>query len=153
MRNRLLQGYIIGLTPFRAKVRIQPEQESGKSLIASPTGSTTWSVQKCLDRKPEEVEVNHEITTMKKPPMGPEDKAIDWFSSAASDRELVENTLILAWFMGENILVWEDGLDCLWNIQLRGWQDQNFQCNRYGPSTDGRNRGPVWVLLRFQRRV
>ena len=119
-------------------------------MIASPTGTSSWDVEHCLIRELDEIEETPPVDhTVQKAP-------IIFDGAPDSNRQLRENALILAWFMGENILVWEDGLDCLWDSESETWGNDD-NCKRYGPTPPGpkykRNRGPVWVLLRSQRRV
>jgi hypothetical protein len=57
--------------------------------------------------------------------------------------------------MKENILVWEDGLDYMWNEGLgQWWDDPRRESNRFGPlwrpnsrkEPSDWNRGRVWLF-------
>jgi hypothetical protein len=57
---------------------------------------------------------------------------------------------LLTWLTGKNILVWENGLDSMWNSFLRRWiDDPMHESTHWGPKYNkypkNRNRGKVWL--------
>jgi hypothetical protein len=108
-----------------ATVRIQQEQESGKLLTESLAVGTSWSIENCLDISAE-------------PPGGP--GPLD----GPNRRKIAEK--LLWWLQLQNILVWVDGLELMWNSPQSNWYPWPRQTRHWGPGLDsmGRiNRGPV----------
>lgn len=109
-------------------------KDQASCLTKSPTGDTVWSVENCLYMEN---------------PLAFDGNYINW---ATSSPTVTWNTVILTLFMSENILVWNDGADCLFDPGTNTWRESPT-CRRYGPGPGpgpeyAKNRGPVWVLLR-----
>jgi hypothetical protein len=113
-----------------AKVRIQREQASGKLLTESLAVGMSWSVEDCIAPIPE-LSASYDGVLI----------------HAETAANLQWTSQLLWWLEGQNILVWENGLDYMWDYRLGWWvSERGHRSPHWGPDNHpGRplNRGPV----------
>jgi hypothetical protein len=104
---------------------------------------TAWSVEDCLDPKIAQP-LGPKPKSKSKPEPEPEPKPINLSGDNASRYRLVG--ALVRWLMEQNIVVWEDGLDSMWDKKRERWLDGPRDGPRYGPGLGPRgklNRGKV----------